>query len=46
MCQKSKIPVWFKPDTNIDEQFMVRMGPSSQKLAPINAFDYIKNHFK
>jgi hypothetical protein len=46
LCQPSNEPVWFKPDKNSPEQFIVRFGPSSTELMPKEAVAYIRNRFK
>jgi hypothetical protein len=50
ICQISCLPsneaVWFKPDRNSPEQFIVRFGPSSTELMPQEAVAYIQKHFK
>jgi predicted HTH transcriptional regulator len=44
-CQQSKTKeLWLKPDKN-PERFYVRVGPSSNELAPREAVAYIKDHF-
>jgi hypothetical protein len=37
--------MWLKPDKNTPERFYVRVGPSSNELAPRDAAAYIKDHF-
>src|ERR1019366_5212238 len=45
-CQQSKTKeLWLKPDKNTPERFYVRVGPSSNELAPRDAVAYIKDHF-
>jgi hypothetical protein len=44
-CQPSKTELWLKPDKNTPERFYVRVGPSSNELAPRDAVAYIKEHF-
>lgn len=46
ICKKSPKAIWFKADNSTVEQFFVRSGPSSKPLPPMEAFEYIHDHFK
>jgi hypothetical protein len=43
--KKSERPVYLKVKGK-DEEFFVRTGPSSEKLAPSDLVQYISEHFK
>lgn len=45
-CSPSKKEVWLKPDKRSAERFFVRSGPSSIELMPMEAVEYIRDHFQ
>ncbi|MBI2004382.1 ATP-binding protein [Candidatus Pacearchaeota archaeon] len=45
ICKKSKNPVFLKSDSN-EEEFFVRMGPSSVQLKGSEMVEYVKRKFK
>ena len=44
-CKKSKNPVFLKSDSN-EEEFYIRMGPSSAQLKESELVDYINRKFR